>query len=94
MACDVNGLQPLLDLGLGAVAFVDQQFRVPNLGLLLDGQAVEVLRIAAVHDRELVPNEPSDTCDPLLVFQDFELALADFVEVDQPERISLEQRFC
>ena len=43
MACDVNGLKPLLDLGLGAVAFLDQQFRVPNLGLLVDGQAVEVL---------------------------------------------------
>ena len=91
-ACDVDSLKPLLDLGLRALALVDQQFRVPNLGLLVGGQAVEVLRIAVIHDRELVRNEPSDTGDALLAVQHLELVLRDFVEVDQPERIPLEQR--
>ena len=90
--CDVDGLKPLLDLALRALALVDQQFRVPNLGLLVGGQAVEILRIAVIHDRELVRNEPSDTGDPLLAVQHLELVLRDFVEIDQPERIPLEQR--
>ena len=91
--CDVDSLKPLLDLGLRALALVDQQFRVPNLGLLVGGQAVEVLRIAVIHDRELVRNEPSDTGDPLLAVQHLELVLRDFVEIDQSQRIPLEQRF-
>ena len=91
-AGDVDRLEPLLDLGLRALALVDQQFRVPNFGLLVGGQAVEVLRIAIIHDRELVRNEPSDTGDALLAVQHLELVLRDFVEVDQPERIPLEQR--
>jgi DDE_Tnp_1-associated/Transposase DDE domain len=33
------------------------------------------------------------TADALLTVQDFELALADFIEVDQSERIPFEQRF-
>src|SRR5436309_9557499 len=90
---DVDSLKPLLDLALRALALVDQQFRAPNLGLLVGGQAVEVLRVTVIHDRELVCNEPPDTGDPLLAVQYFELVVTDFVEVDQPERIPFEQRF-
>src|SRR5439155_23614017 len=81
------------DLGLRALALVDQQFRVSNRGLLVSGQAIEVLWVAVIHDRELVGNKPSDTRDPLLAVQYLELVLCDFVEIDQPQRIPLEQRF-
>src|ERR1039457_525210 len=33
--CDVDSLEPLLDLTLLTLAFVDQQFRVSNLSLLV-----------------------------------------------------------
>jgi hypothetical protein len=55
---------------------------------LVGGQAVKVLRIATLHDRELVGNKSSNAGDPLLAVQHLELVLADLVEVDQPERIS------
>ncbi len=71
--CDVDGLKPLLDLALCTLALVDQQLRVSNLGLLVGGQTVEVLRIAVIHDRELVGNESPNTGDALLAVQHLEL---------------------
>ena len=91
--CDVDRLEPLLDLSLGPLALVNQQSRAENLGPLVGGQAVEIFRIAVIHDRELVRNEPSDTGDTLLAVQHLELVLRDFVEIDQSQRIPLEQRF-
>jgi len=89
--CDVDSLKPLFDLGLCAFTLVDEQFRVPNFGLLVGGKAVKVLWIAAIHDGELVRNEPSDARNPLLAVQYLELVLADFVEVDQAERVAIEK---
>src|SRR5688500_10753356 len=48
---------------------------------------------AIIHDRELVRNKSPGTRDALLAVQHLELVLAEFVEVDQAERVPLEQRF-
>ena len=89
---DVDRLEPLLDLRLGPFALVDQEFRVRNPLLLVGRQAVEHLRVGSVHDGELVRDEPPDTGDALLAVEHLELVRSNRVEVDQPERIPLEQR--
>src|SRR5690606_16288413 len=81
-----------LDLGLRPDTFVDEQFRFTNLLLLICGQAVEVLRIGPVHDGELARDEAPDAGDALLAVEYLEFAVRDRVEIDEPQRVSLEQR--
>jgi hypothetical protein len=49
------------------------------------------LRVAIVVDRKLIRDEPPDTGDALLAVEHLELVRRDLVEVDQPERVPLEQ---
>ena len=88
-ASDVDCFEPLLDLGLRPLALVDQQLRVLDSLLLISGEAVEVLRVGAVHDGKLVRDEPPDASNALLTVEHLEPVRRDLVEVDQPERILL-----
>ena len=92
-ASDVDGLKPGLDLGFSTGADVDQDFRVQDEVLLILGQAREVHRhLLVIDDRELPLYEATKAGDALLAVEDFELAVGGLVEVDQAQRIALEER--
>ncbi len=90
-ARDVDGLKPLLDLGFSALTDVNEHFGGEDYVLLILWKAIEGLGVAAIHDREFVCDEPPDARNALLAVQNLELIFGDLVEVNQPQRIALQE---
>ena len=89
-ARDVDRLEPLLDLGLRALADVDRQLRSENPLLFLSVESVKIVRHPfCVHDRKFAAHEPPKARDSLLSVENLVAILTNLHEVYEPERISL-----
>ena len=92
-AGDVDRLKPGLDFGFSASADVDQDFRVQDEVLLILGEAREIhWHLFVIDDCELPLHEAAKTGDALLAIEDFELAVGGLVEVDETQRVALQER--
>src|SRR5699024_3512103 len=95
---DVDGSEPLLDLGLGARADVHEQLGAQDHVLLLLRQRREGLLAAVDDDGQLDGDEAADGGDALLAVEHLQVILAvveasgDIGEIDQAERVALEHR--
>jgi len=87
---DVDSLEPLLDLGFCPLTLINQQ-SCPSDFLflinLINGQAVEILRIVIVDNWKFVGQKATYACDPLLAIENFEFVLCKLVEVNQAKRV-------
>ena len=91
---DVDGLEPFADLALAALAHVHREFRVKDAALEVGGERGEVLRHAVrVRDSELAAHIPTEARDPLLAVQNLVVPVLRLDEIEESERITLQERF-
>ena len=91
-AGDVDGLEPVLDFTLGALADVDEQTGVEHLVAVLLVEAVDVLlHPVLVLDGKFVGHEAAQARDALLPVKYLEI-IAHLIEVDNPKGIALQHR--
>jgi hypothetical protein len=88
---DIDRSEPFLDLTLCALALVDEEIGLEDFCLLIARDTTEVLlHPVLILDCELACHIATNTRDTLLPIQYFIFSRTHSIEVDQSERISLE----
>lgn len=80
---DIDGLEPLFDLGLGSLTYVHGELVLQDRLLVLHGERGERLLRAVQLDRELALYEAADARNPLLAIENLKVCPR-IVEIDQP----------
>ena len=93
-AGDIDRLKPLADLALRPLAYIDKEWGLQDLPLLILCQSAKGKGdlIRSEVDAKLSIDKPPQRGNPLLTVQHLQLTVLPLVEVDQPDRIALEDR--
>ena len=93
-ACDIDGLEPFLDLTLRSFTLVDEEVCFEDFRLFIARDTTEILfhAVLVLHGK-LIGHIATDARDSLLSVEDFECILAHRIEIYEPERVSFEYRF-
>ena len=93
-AINIDDFEPIFDLGFLAFAFINEQFRFQDFGALIRRNPIKILlHPIFVLDGKFVGDKAPKTGDALLPVQDFQNIVTYLVEIDQAQRITLEDGF-